>query len=169
MPVAQPLLHRLAFPPEQLPSVDPSNLAKAWRAATIGAETGLVLQLGDIEGVEFRWDSGESIFLFADLDASCWAAAIDRLYGLDNTLGVTTLFRLLALIELVARADWLQPLFRLGHRDGPLLDPEVLHLAATQPLTASARFEATEFRRRLGDKVEQTRAIPTRLRRLGKL
>jgi hypothetical protein len=165
----RPLLHSLAFPPEQLPAVEPSNLSRAWQAATLGAETGMVLQHGDIEGVAFRWEGGESTFLFADLDASCWAAALDRLYGLDNTLGLATLFRLLALIELVARAEWLRPLFRLGHRDGPLPDPDVLHLAAALPLTPSARFDAADFRRRLGDKVEQAGALPTPYRRLGKL
>ncbi|TAK98589.1 MAG: hypothetical protein EPO08_18710 [Rhodospirillaceae bacterium] len=133
--------------------MDPSQLVKAWKAATLGAETGMVLQHGDIEGVEFRWDGGESRFMFADLDASCWAAALDRLYGLDTITGIATLFRLLALIELIARAEWLRPLFRLGHKDGVVLDPDVLHLAAAQKLTPSARFDAADFRRALGDRV----------------
>ena len=119
----------------------------------------MVLQHGDIEGVEFRWDGGESRFMFIDLDASCWAAALDRLYGLDTVVGIATLFRLLALIELIARAEWLRPLFRLGHKDGIVLDPEVLHMAAEQPLTPSARFDAVEFRRRLRDRVEPTSDI----------
>ena len=167
MPPAPPLLYRLAFAPEDLPAVEPSDLVKAWRAATVGAETGMVLQFGDIEGVEFKWQGGEARFLFADLDASCWAAALDRLYGLESVRGIATLFRLLALIELVARAEWLRPLFQLGHEDGIKLDPTVLQLAAAQPLTPSARFDAASFRSQLGDKVDQSGAAAPR--RLGRL
>jgi len=139
--------------PESLPPVVPSAMVKAWQAATLGAETGMILQHGDIEGVEFHWDGGESRFMFADLDASCWAAAIDRLYGLDSLTGVATLFRLLALVDIIARAEWLRPLVRLGHKDGIVLDPDVVRLAATQPLTPSARFDADAFRSRLGHRL----------------
>ena len=152
----RPLIQRLAFPPEQLAAVAPSDLIEAWKAATLGAEVGMVLQPGDIQGVEFRWAEGESRFMFADLDGSCWAAALDRRYGLENLRGIAILFRLLALIDLMARADWLRPLFRLGSEDGVWFDPDLLRVAADQPLTASARFDAAEVRRRLGDKVAQT-------------
>ena len=155
-----PLLYRLPMAPEDLPPVEPSQLVRAWNAATLAAETGLLLQAGDIEGVDFRWDGGECRFLFADLDASCWAAALDRLYGLRSPQGISILFRLLALIDLVARAEWIRPLFRLGHVDGVALDREVVQLAAAQPLTASARFDANAFRRCLGERVAQAHALP---------
>jgi hypothetical protein len=126
----------------------------------LGAETGVLLQHGDIEGVAFQWEGGESVFMFADLDASCWAAALDRLHGLDNVPGIAALFRLLALVDLIARAPWIRPLVRLGHKDGVSFDPEVMHLAATQPLTPSARFDADAFRRMMGDRVGDKRLPP---------
>jgi hypothetical protein len=170
MSAAQPLLLQLPFPPEALPAVDPSQLMRAWQAATLGAETGLLLQPGDIEGVIFRWEDGEARFLFADLDASCWAAALDRLYGLNSATGIAVLFRLLALIDLIARAPWIRPLVRLGHRDGVVLDPEVLHLAASRPLTPSARFDADAFKDKLGDRVSPSSGqTPRGTRRLGKV
>lgn len=153
MDMEAPLFHRLAMAPEDLPAVGPSDIMEGWKAATLGAEVGMVLQPGDIEGIEFRWPGGDSRFLFADLDASCWAAALDRRYGLESLRGIAILFRLLALIELMARADWLRPLFRIGGEDGVRVDPDVLGLASTLPLTASARFDAGTFRRELGDRV----------------
>jgi len=136
--------------PEHLPPVGPSELVAAWQAATLGAEVGMVLQVGDIEGVEFRWPEGEARFVFADLDASCWAAALDRLYGLDSLRGIAVLFRLLALVEIMARAEWLRPLFRIGDGQGIQLDPDLVHLAAVAQLTASARFDAGAFQQQLG-------------------
>jgi hypothetical protein len=65
------------------------------------------------------------------------------------------LFRLLALIDLMARAAWLRPLFSIGSEDGVRVDPDLLRVAADQPLTASARFDAGEVRRKLGNKVAQ--------------
>ncbi len=155
-----PLIQRLAFAPEELPTIAPSDLMEAWKVATLGAEVGMVLQHGDIEGVEFRWDGGESRFMFADLDASCWAAALDRRYGLENPRGIAILFRLLALIDLMARANWLRPLFSIGSEDGVRVDPDLVRAAAEEPLTASARFDAGEIRRRLGSKVAQTGLLP---------
>ena len=155
MPPASPLIQRLDLPPEALPAVGPSDLMDAWKTATLGAEIGMILQAGDIEGVEFRWAEGNSRFMFADLDASCWAAALDRRYGLDNLRGIAILFRLLALIDLMARAEWLRPLFKIGGADGVAVDADVLRLAAEQPLTPSARFDAAAFRRQLGSRVAQ--------------
>lgn len=154
--------YRLQMPPEALPAVGPSDIMEAWSAASIGAEMGMVLQPGDIEGIEFRWPGGESRFAFADLDASSWAAALDRRYGLETLRGIAILFRLLALIELMARAEWLRPLFRLGGDEGVKVDPDVLRLAATLPLTASARFDADGFRIQLGSRVTQKGLITAR-------
>ena len=56
--------------------------------------------------------------------------------------------RLLALIDLVARAPWALPLCRL-ERDGAELHPSLLRIAATTPLTAEARFDPDRFRTNL--------------------
>jgi len=133
--------------PEDLPPTSPIDLKRAWRAAHMGAQAGLVMDPGDVEGVSFRHRSGdESRFLFADLDAACWAAAVDRAYGLDTINGVSLLFRLLALIEIMSEARWLQPFFSLGGKDGASLHPRLLAAAAAEPLTATARFEMTAFK-----------------------
>jgi hypothetical protein len=154
-----PRLQCLSLAPEQLPAVAPSDLTGAWKAATLGAEIGMQLQSGDIEGVAFRWPGGEARFLFADLDASCWAAAIDRRYGLDTLAGIAILFRLLALVDLMTRAEWLRPLFRVGGDEGVWIDADLLRLAADMPLTASARLDAAAIRLTLGSKVAQ-RGLP---------
>lgn len=137
--------------PDQLPPTSPLDLRRAWRAAHMGAEVGLALEPSDMAGIRFAPpDRAELRFLFADLDAACWAAAVDRTFGLDTMNGVSLLFRLLALINLMSEARWLQPYFSLSKRDGAELAPELLATAATQPLTRAAQFQPTAFKRALG-------------------
>jgi len=144
--VPTPRLHHLDFPPELLPPVAPSELVRAWKAAALGAKMELELQSGDIEGVAFATPTGEVRFLFADLDASCWAAALDELYGLDTLRGVTVLFRLLALVEIMSRAEWLRPFFKI-ERDGETdLDTNLIQAAAHQPLSGAAMFDTISFK-----------------------
>jgi hypothetical protein len=153
VPIAR--LHRLNFGPEELPPTSPLDLKRAWRAAHMGAEIGLVMAPGDIEGIGFRGKSGEeTIFMFADLDAACWAAAVDRAYGLETTNGVSLLFRLLALIALMSEARWLQAYFSLSGKDGATLNPALLATAASQPLTRTAAFDARAFKVAMGLETE---------------
>lgn len=146
-----PHLHHLSFGPEDLPPTTPIDLRKAWRAAHVAAEVGLVMEPGDVEGVSFRHKNGaESRFIFADLDAACWAAAIDRTYDLQTTTGVSLLFRLLALIDLMASAPWLRPYFSLTEKDGATLAPLLLAAAASEPLSRAAAFDAASFKAAMG-------------------
>ena len=55
-------------------------------------------------------------------DARCWAGAVDRTVGLGTSYGLALCLRLLALVDLLARARWAIPLFRL-ERDGADLHP----------------------------------------------
>ena len=156
-------LHRLDFGPEDLPPISPLDLRRAWRAAHVAAEVGLVMEPGDVEGVSFKHKGGtESRFIFADLDAACWAAAVDRTYDLRTVNGVSLLFRLLALIELMAGASWLRPYFSLTAKDGAALDPALLATAASEPLSKTAAFNALSFKLAMGIGPEAKLAVPER-------
>jgi hypothetical protein len=155
-----PHLHRLNFGPEDLPPISPLDLRKAWRAAHVAAEVGLIMEPGDVEGVTFRHKNGaETKFVFADLDAACWAAAVDRTYDLQTVTGVSLLFRLLALIALMADAPWLRPYFSLTEKDGASLDPKLLATAATEPLSKRAGFNATTFKNAMG--IGEVKSLPS--------
>jgi len=146
-----PNLHTLKFGPEDLPPTSPLDLRRAWRAAHMGAEVGLVMEPGDVEGINFQPETGdETKFIFADLDAACWAAAVDRHYGLDTPNGVSLLFRLLALIGIMSEARWLQPFFSLSGKDGATLHPTLLAAAASEPLSKTAMFEPKAFKLAMG-------------------
>jgi hypothetical protein len=146
-----PHLHRLNFGPEDLPPTSPLDLRRAWRAAHMGAEVGLIMEPGEVDGISFKAKTGdETKFMFADLDAACWAAAIDRTYGLETTNGVSLLFRLLALIEIMSEARWLQPFFSLSGKDGATLSPALLAAAASVPLSKTAAFEIHSFKLAMG-------------------
>ncbi len=149
MPAAH--LHRLDFGPEELPPTSPIDLRKAWQAAHVGAQVGLTMAPGDIDGVCFRNKRGEeSKFMFADIDAACWAASIDRTYGLETTTGISVLFRLLALIEIMSQARWLQPFFSLSPKDGATLDQRLLAAAAQAPLSSTGSFDIQRFKQAMG-------------------
>jgi hypothetical protein len=131
-------------------------LRRAWRAAHVGAAVGLVMAPGDVAGVVFRRKSrrgrrAEEIrFLFSDLDGACWAAAVDRQFGLDTIQGVSLLFRLLALIDLMTDTPWLRPFFSLSQADGAVIDGKLMTVAAAQPLSETAAFEAAAFKAAMG-------------------
>ena len=138
-----PNLQRLSIGPEDLPPTSPLDLRRAWRASHMGAEVGLVMEPGDVEGICFRSKtSAETKFMFADLDAACWAAAVDR--------AVSLLFRLLALIEMMSEARWLQPFFSLSGKDGATLHPTLLSVAATERLSKTAAFDPQSFKVAMG-------------------
>ncbi len=155
-----PHLHRLDFGPEDLPPVSPLDLRKAWRAAHVAAEVGLAMEPGYVEGVTFRTKTGaETKFVFADLDAACWAGAIDRTYDLQTITGLSLLFRLLALIELMSKAPWLRPYFSLTAKDGASLDQLLLATAATEPLSTGAGFNPLSFKAAMG--IDEQKTLPT--------
>lgn len=133
-------------PPEALPAVRGRDLAAAWDAARSAA---LQSRGSVVRGFRFRRQDGSFTDLaLADRDARCWAGAVDRTVGMDNWYGLSVCLRLLALIDLLARARWARGLLRL-ERDGAELHPSLLRTAATTPLTKEARFDETGFRARL--------------------
>jgi hypothetical protein len=140
------LTYLVDLPPEALPPVTRRDLERAWYAARRAA---LAEQWGAVRVFRFpRDDGGHSDLVLADRDASCWAGALDAIYGIGTRQGLSLCLRLLALIDLLAQSPWAMPLVRLA-RDGAEPDPALLHAAATEPLTSEARFDQTAFRARL--------------------
>lgn len=133
-------------PPEALPEVQKRDLERAWLAAR---EAALAQHWGVLRGFRFtRPDGSHTDLALADRDASCWAGAVDRTVGIASGYGLSLLLRLLALVELLARARWALPLLRL-EPDGAELHPALLRVAASEALTPEARFDETSFRVRL--------------------
>jgi hypothetical protein len=134
------------LPPEDLPSVCKRDLELAWYAARDAA---IADRWDSIRAFRFnRPDGTRTDLALADSDARCWAGAVDRTVGLTTTNGMSLCLRLLALVDLLARAQWARPMFKLA-RDGAEFHPALLRAAATQPLTQDARFDEAGFRLRL--------------------
>jgi hypothetical protein len=146
--------------PEALPSVCKRDLERAWYAAR---EAALAERQGAVRGFRFnRPDGSHTDLALADRDARCWVGAVDRTVGIASTSGLSLCLRLLALIDLLARAPWARSLFHLA-RDGAEFHPALLRAAASQPLTRDARFDEAGFRVRLsrfvsGFQIEAPRA-----------
>lgn len=140
------LTYLVDLPPEELPPVHRRDLERAWYAARDAA---LADRWGVARGFRFRREDGSySDLALADRDACCWASAVDHTVGLRNSYGLSVCLRLLALVDLLARARWADSLCLL-QRDGAELHPVLLRAAATTPLTADARFDESGFRGRL--------------------
>ena len=122
------------------------DLERAWYAARDAA---LAQRWGVVRCFRFqRPDGSYGDLALADRDACCWAGAVDGTLGLRNSYGLSVCLRLLALVDLLARVRWADPLCLL-QRDGAELHPSLLRAAATAPLTAEARFDEPGFRSRL--------------------
>lgn len=132
--------------PDALPCVRRRDIDAAWEAAR---EAATACRWGAPRGFRFRLADGSfTDIALADRDAACWAGAIDGTVGLHTSYGLSLCLRLLALVDLLTRATWAAGLLRLG-RGGAELDPALLSVAATAPLTADARFDEAFFRARL--------------------
>jgi hypothetical protein len=139
--------------PEALPPVRQRDLAAAWEAARARA-----IAAGDDAGGSgaagwdvarlFRFrraDGTHTDLALADQDACCWAGAVDGTVGMETSYGLSLCLRLLALVDLLARARWAAGFLAL-RPEGAEIDPSVLRAAAHAPLTAEARFDESGFR-----------------------
>ena len=141
------LIYLVALPPEALPPVRPRDLAAAWDAARAAA---LDERWGTARLFRFRRADGSALDLaLGDADACCWAGAVDGTVGMASPYGLSLCLRLLALVDLLARAAWAGSLVAL-RRDGAALAPALMQAASMQPLTSEARFDEGDFRRRFG-------------------
>nr|WP_294511348.1 hypothetical protein [uncultured Rhodopila sp.] len=156
------LTYLVDLPPEALPAVCRRDLERAWHAARDAA---LAERPGAVRGFRFnRPDGSHTDLALADRDARCWVGAVDLTVGIATANGLSLCLRLLALIDLLARAPWARPLLHLA-RDGAEFHPALLKAAASQPLTRDARFDETGFRTRLsrfvsGFQIEAPEAVP---------
>lgn len=133
-------------PLETLPAVRGRDLERAWDAAR---EAALSSRWGAVRGFRFgREDGAFTDLALTDADARCWAGAVDATVGMGSSYGLSTCIRLLAMIDLLARARWAIGLLRL-ERDGAALHPSLLRAAGCTPLTDTGRFEEAAFRSRL--------------------
>jgi hypothetical protein len=140
------MTYLIDLPPEALPSVGRRDLERAWYAAR---EAALAERQGAVRGFRFnRPDGSHTDLALADRDARCWVGAVDRTVGIATAPGLSLCLRLLALIDLLARAPWARSLFHLA-RDGAEFHPALLKAAASQPLTREARFDEAGFQARL--------------------
>lgn len=140
------LTYLVGLPPEALPPVRQRDLSAAWDAAREAASDSA---WGPPRLFRFRRsDGGSTDLALADPDACCWASAVDGTVGIGTSYGLSLCLRLLALVDVLARAPWAAALVSV-RRDGATIDPSVLLAASTQPLTAEARFDATSFRARV--------------------
>jgi hypothetical protein len=139
-------VYRLGIPPEGLPAVRGRDLADAWDAAREAARKA---QWGAETRFRFdRADGSVTEFALSDRDARCWAAAVERVAALRTSYGVSLCLRLLALVDLLARAPWAARL--LAFEAGLVrLHPALLRLAAAAPLSAEARFDEACFQKSL--------------------
>jgi hypothetical protein len=130
-------------PPGALPAVRGRDLAAAWDAARDAAQGAA---WGDARRFRFRQPDGGLIELaLQDRDARCWAGAVEMTAGLQTLYGLSLCLRLLALVDLLARARWADGLREL-RRDGVELHPALLRAAAAAELTNEARFDETSLR-----------------------
>lgn len=140
------LIYQVSIPPEVLPPVLGRDLERAWYAARNAA---LEERWGTVRGFRFaRPDGTHTDLALADRDACCWVGAVDLAFGIGNAHGLSVCLRLLALVDLLARAPWARPMVQIA-RDGADLHPALLRTAAIQPLTEHGRFDETGFRIRL--------------------
>lgn len=147
----------VALPPEELPPVRARDLAAAWEASREAA----VGEAWDVPRLfRFRRDAAadDTELALADPDACCWAGAVDRTLGLATAYGISVCLRLLALVDLMARAPWARAWFAV-RRDGACIDPALLREAAALPLTGQGRLDENLLRARLSDYADRTAAL----------
>lgn len=134
-----------------MPAVSPVALSLAWDAARDAAAAE---HWGPHRTLLFQ--DGPAMAL-ADADAACWAEAVDRMAGLETLSGLSLCLRLLALVDLLARARWMRGLYAIS-AEGIELHPALLTAAATEGLDAAGRFDETGMKRLLSHRIAGTPA-----------
>jgi hypothetical protein len=137
------LTYLVDLPPEAMPPVRLRDLDSVWDAARQAATRA---DWGTARLFRFqRADGSYTDLALADRDARCWANAVDSSVGMQTSYGLSLCLRLLALVDLLARARWTDGLFTL-RRDGAEIHPALLRAAATAGLTSEARFDQDDIR-----------------------
>jgi hypothetical protein len=135
--------YRIDATPTDLPPVLGRDLLRAWELAREAARRAI----WSVARV-FRFQSPDGTITdlaLQDEDARCWAGAVDRSLGIQTGYGLSVCLRLLALVDLLARAAWTIGLVDLSG-GGADLHPALIRAAAEAPLTADARFDEVRLR-----------------------
>ena len=153
------VVYVVTLPPEALPPVRKRDIELAWDAAHGAARAGL---WGTPRGFRFLRPGGTPTeLILAESSASCWADAVDRSVGLGHPYGLSLCLRLLALVDLLARARWTAGFYRMRHGSAEF-HPALLRLAAVAPLTPGAGFDDAQFRAQLRPAALAAPAAPDR-------
>jgi hypothetical protein len=137
------LTYLIDHSPSELPAVRGRDILIAWDLAHDAASRAA---WSVARAFRFRSrDGGWTDLALRDPDAACWAGAVDRVVGMETSYGLSVCLRLLALVDLLARAPWTRSLIDLETRDAKL-HPTLLRLAAETRLTDDASFDEPGFR-----------------------
>jgi hypothetical protein len=139
------LTYLIDHAPSDLPAVRGRDIMAAWELARDAANRAA---WSVVRVFRFRReDGGWTDLALRDRDAICWAGAVDRAVGIETSYGLSVCIRLLALIDLLARAPWTSAFIDLTA--GPAeLHPTLLRLAAETRLNDDATFDEHGFRRK---------------------
>ncbi len=134
--------------PAALPPVLKRDLETAWDAAGAAARAA---RRDVARAFRFRRPDGSVMdFALVDADARSWASTVDRMTGLHTSYGLSLCLRLLALVDLLARARTAARLLDTDrHRAHP--HPSLLRAAASTPLDDNGRFDEARFMIRLSE------------------
>ena len=136
------LTYQIDHAASELPPVRGRDILAAWDLARDAARHAA---WDRARAFRFRGsESGWTDLKIDDRDAQCWAGAVDRSLGLQTGHGLSVCLRLLALVDLLARAPRLSHLAAIG-QCGADPHPALLSLAAEAALTDDARFDETRF------------------------
>jgi len=131
--------------PSELPAVRTTDILIAWGLARGAAHRAA---MGASRAFRFRsHDGGWTDLALNDRDALCWAGAVDHALDMETMYGLSVCLRLIALVDLLARAPWANRLVDLSAEAG--LHPALLRLAAESRLTDDAGFDEDGFQNSL--------------------
>ena len=140
------LIYRVDVSPEALPAVRSSDLGEGWDAARQAAAAAM---WGEPRLFRFLPGEADAVDLaLTDDDAACWAEAIDCLWGLQTTYGLSICLRLLGLVALLAASPSLRLLCPLS-RGGAAVDPALMRAAASVPLSVRGHLDEDRVRAHL--------------------
>jgi hypothetical protein len=139
------LTYLIDHEPSELPAVRTGDMLVAWEQAREAATREAA---GVSRAFRFRRpDGGFTDLALLDRDAVCWAGAVDRALGMETSYGLSVCLRLLALVDLLARAPWANRLVDLSRE--AKFHPALLRLAAESRLTDDGCFDEHGFQKSL--------------------
>ena len=139
-----------------MPAVRTRDILLAWDLAREAANRAAY---GVARAFRFRRPDGSWTDLaLHQRDAACWAGAVDRAVGMETSYGLAVCLRLLALVDLLARAPWAPDVIDLSRE--AKLHPALLRLAAESRLTDEASIDESGFQQTLRSHASNPNGAP---------